>query len=131
VIEAAIRVSQYVEVLNTVVNEVCEYQMWQNWYGDDFVKRVREIKQAINKLYEQKDNCTELNIRFSFMASQLFKKMILYYINRNYQKMQPREMKELIDFIVTIDNRLEDDLQQNFNEYMPRIEALNKKDILN
>jgi len=121
-----IRVNMYIEILNKVVNEVSKYPIWKSLYFEETIKNGEELKKSINYLYEHREGNSELEMTFSFTAGQMLKKIILYYLQKNYKEMDPKQFKELTDFIILIDERLESDIIFNFTEFYPKVKAWNK-----
>lgn len=124
-ITICIRVNMHIEALNKVVNEVSKYPIWKALYFEDTIN-VEDLKKSINYLYEQREGNSELEMHFSFTAGQMLKKIILYYLQKNYKEMDLKQFKDLTDFIILMDERLESDIIFNFTEFYPQVKAWNK-----
>lgn len=124
-INIVIRVSNHIDLLHHVVNEVARYKMWTVNYGEEWVERVNEIKAAINSLYDQKVDNSELTISLSFLAGQLLKRIILYYIKEN--ELDDSVKDKLINFVITIEGRIEDEVYMNATTYFIDTKAYDKR----
>lgn len=126
-IEVGIRISSHIDMLNKIVNEVVNYDVWSALWGEEWIERIKAIQKAINELYSLREKNSELEIDFSFSSAQLLKKMMLYFIRKNYKEIDSKDMREITEFIFTIEERIESDICDSASLYYPGVNAWDKK----
>lgn len=122
--EIGIRVSYGIENLYKATSQVARDEIWEIKYGEDWKRNVLAIADAIEHLYKNREMNSELEIDFSFSSAQLLKRMILIFLMKNTDQALKSEM---LDFILVIEDRIEDEMVKISTVYSPRINCWNKQ----